>query len=586
MPGSPRDQCVRGPRPESGVGPVTIAARSSHHNTACGSQRRSAMREVSRQVTCVLLALVAAAAGVNAQSPSRSEAGAAPAQSELDSLGRSTPRGTVLGFLNAAREGDDSVASQFLDIDVFGQSGRTLAQQLFVVLDARLPARLSLLSDSPEGSRTNPLEPNQEVVGRIDGGSGPVEIVVSRINRKTGPVWLFSRPTLSKVPELYEEVLGSRGDSALTQFLSETRVGGARLFDWVVVILGVAVFYLSTTLLNRLLTRGVNWLWRRARPDSVLAVRDVLPLPAQLLLLALLGRWFLTSLLPLSLFVRQFWSYVSTLITVVAVAWLLILVNGRVERLVARRLPPASHSAATALLRVVRRAADVLVIFGAALATLRLFAIDPTPALAGLGVGGIAVALAAQKTLENVIAGASLVFDQAVRVGDSLKVGEVIGTVDHIGLRSTRIRTVDRTVVTIPNGQLANAILEVVSARDKYWFHPVVSLRIETTPEQLRQVVDGVERLLKQHPSVEGESVRARFFRIGSFSLDLEVSAYLRAHDWGHFLEVQQQLLLGVNEVVARAGTRIALPSQTMYAADASTRPDDVERGREHAGAR
>ena len=108
-----------------------------------------------------------------------------------------------------------------------------------------------------------------------------------------------------------------------------------------------------------------------------------------------------------------------------------------------------------ALLRLARRAVDVLIIFGGLLALLRMLAIDATPALAGLGVGGIAVALAAQKTLENVIAGASLIFDQAVRVGDSLKMGEVTGTVDHIGLRSTRIRTLDRTVVSIPNSQIA-----------------------------------------------------------------------------------------------------------------------------------
>ena len=108
--------------------------------------------------------------------------------------------------------------------------------------------------------------------------------------------------------------------------------------------------------------------------------------------------------------------------------------------------------AAASLVRLLRRGADAVVIFLGLLATLRLFAVDATPALAGLGVGGIAVALAAQKTLENVIAGASLIFDQAVRVGDTLKMGEFTGTVDHIGLRSTRLRTMDRTIVSIPNG--------------------------------------------------------------------------------------------------------------------------------------
>ncbi len=144
-----------------------------------------------------------------------------------------------------------------------------------------------------------------------------------------------------------------------------------------------------------------------------------------------------------------------------------------------------------------------------------------------LGVGGIAVALAAQKTLENVIAGASLIFDQALRVGDTLKMGEVFGTVDQIGLRSTRIRTLDRTIVSIPNGQIANATLETISARDKFWFHPVVTLRRDTTPDQLHDVVNGIRGMLGQDPSVDTESVRVRFFRLGAFSLDVEVVAYL-----------------------------------------------------------
>ena len=159
------------------------------------------------------------------------------------------------------------------------------------------------------------------------------------------------------------------------------------------------------------------------------------------------------------------------------------------------------------------------------------------------------MALAAQKTLENVIAGASLIFDQAVRVGDTLKMGDVVGTVDHIGLRSTRIRTLDRTIVSIPNGQIANASLETLSARDRYKFRHVVGLRYETTSDQLRAVVDSIQRLLDAHPSADRASVRVRFFQLGAFSLDVEV-CLLFARDWDHFLEMQEALLFKVTETV------------------------------------
>ena len=136
-----------------------------------------------------------------------------------------------------------------------------------------------------------------------------------------------------------------------------------------------------------------------------------------------------------------------------------------------------------------------------ALIALRYFGVDPTAALAGLGIGGIAVALAAQKTLENVIGGLSLIFDKAVRVGDSLKLGEAVGTVDSIGLRSTRIRTLDRTILSIPNGQMANVSLETLSVRDKCWFHHIVGLQYETTSAQMRHVIDAIRERLVTDPA-------------------------------------------------------------------------------------
>jgi MscS family membrane protein len=198
------------------------------------------------------------------------------------------------------------------------------------------------------------------------------------------------------------------------------------------------------------------------------------------------------------------------------------------------------------------------------------FGVNPTAALAGLGVGGIAVALAAQKTLENVIGGVSIIFDQAVRVGDSLKFAEMQGTVEDIGLRSTRIRTPDRTVVSVPNGQIANASLENISIRDKFWFHPNLSLRWETTASQMRSVLEALNNLLAQQPHIERDSIRVRFLRFGTSSLDVEVFAYFFARDWGHFLQIQQELLLQIMEIVQAAGTQMALQSHVVYPAAVS----------------
>lgn len=530
------------------------------------------LRQCGRSVAGAwVFALVWALANANAQSlPGAPSAAAPQVQTEApkDPLGRETPRGTVLGFLAAARDGEDEIARQYLNTRASGADARELTRQLFVVLDARLPARLTQLSDAPEGSRSNPLKPDQEIVGTITSGSGSVDVVVERVSRgSTGPIWLFSQATLASVPALHEEVTLGWDDLGLPRFLTGTRVGGIRLFEWVAVLLGLPIVYLLTVLLNRILKPVIRTLWRRLGRQSDLLDRNVLPTPVRLLIVAIALRWFLSAL-PLSLLVRQFWSNVASFFTIAGIVWLLILLNGEVEQLLRRRFPRSNVPAAASLVRLLRRVVDILLIFVGGLLLLRHYGVNLTPALAGLGVGGIAVALAAQKTLENVIAGASLIFDQAVRVGDVLKMGEVLGTVDHIGLRSTRIRTLDRTIVSIPNGQIANMSLETLSVRDKFWFHPVVGVRYETTAQQLRAVVDGIRRLLDEHRSVDRESVRVRFLRLGQFSLDVDVFAYVFARDYNHFLEIQEQLLFSVTEIVEAAGTKIAFPSQTMYLAN------------------
>jgi MscS family membrane protein len=220
---------------------------------------------------------------------------------------------------------------------------------------------------------------------------------------------------------------------------------------------------------------------------------------------------------------------------------------------------------AVSVLRLTRRTLDLLAFFGGVLILLWHFNLNVTAALAGLGVGGIAIALAAQKTLENVIGGISIIADRAVRVGDFVKVGAAMGTIEDIGLRSTRIRTMERSVVSIPNGQISNERLEDLSSRDKFWLHPILSLRYETTAAQMRSVLAAIRSLLLEHTHVEQNSVRIRFLRFGSSSLDVEVFAYIYALDFGAFLEIQEDLLLRIMDAVQAAGTRMAFPSQTTY---------------------
>ena len=229
------------------------------------------------------------------------------------------------------------------------------------------------------------------------------------------------------------------------------------------------------------------------------------------------------------------------------------------------------------MLRLGRQVADVLVVALGVLVALSYFGADPTAALAGLGIGGIAVALAAQKTLENVIGGFSLVFDKALRVGDVLKLGEIVGAVDQIGLRSTRIRTMDRTVVSVP-GQISTLNIETLSDRDKFWFRHVVGLRYETTPAQIRA---SSKKCAICSRAVELTSIRsASGSFVSAFSLDIELFACL--------LRARLEPVPRNPGVAAPAshgnrrtrGSQIAFPSQTLHLADDRARqlaPGDAD---------
>jgi MscS family membrane protein len=209
--------------------------------------------------------------------------------------------------------------------------------------------------------------------------------------------------------------------------------------------------------------------------------------------------------------------------------------------------------------------AKVLVLAMASVAVLSELGFSVASLVTGLGIGGLAVALAAQKTVENLFGAVSLGLDQPIREGDFVRVEDVTGTVEKVGLRSTRIRTLDRTLVSIPNGKLAEMRLESFSARDRLRLSCDVSLVYGTTAAQMRRVLAGLERVLRGHPRIWPEAVVVRLGRFGPSSLDIEVMAWFQTADWAEFQLIRQEVLLQFMEVVDGAGTSFAFPTRTVH---------------------
>lgn len=186
--------------------------------------------------------------------------------------------------------------------------------------------------------------------------------------------------------------------------------------------------------------------------------------------------------------------------------------------------------------------------------------------LAGLGIGGLAVALAAQKTLENLFGALALGADQPFREGDFVSAeGLLVGTVETIGLRSTRIRTLDRTLISIPNGKLAELRLESFAVRDRLRLACTLALVLETSEQQMRAVLSGLDRVLRAHPKLWPEGVTVRFKEIGAFSLNLDVNAWFDTIDWDEFMLIREETLIAFLRVIQDAGTALALPARQIH---------------------
>lgn len=239
--------------------------------------------------------------------------------------------------------------------------------------------------------------------------------------------------------------------------------------------------------------------------------------------------------------------------------------NGIAAAIIASpRIKPESIDAH--VIRITTRIVSLLVVFYLGVVAAQSLGVPLAPLLAGLGVGGLAVALAARPTLENLIGGVTLFADKPVRVGDFCRFGDKIGTVEEIGLRSTRIRTLDRTVVSVPNSQFSELQLENFAPRDRCRFSAVLQLRYETTPAQLRYVLARIRELLAAHPKVyKGPPQRARLVGFGDYSLNVEISTYADTTDWSEFLGIREDLFLRIMDIVKDAGTGFAIPTQTTY---------------------
>ncbi len=524
-------------------------------------------RMISRSAFWIVLALLFVSPAL-AQSPLATAAKPdTPAQqADEDPLGRTTPYGTVAGFIRGAKDNDYARAAQYLDTRKRGVAAEELAKQLRTVLDRGLKVDIDLISRKPEGDIQDESRATRERIGAVDTGAGKLEILLERIERHGEiPIWLFSSETLLLIPAAVEEIGSFNPEKYVPRILVDNKIASLPLYRLIGIIIGLALALGLGALVTRALIPLIRPLLRRMTGEEDDRTLRSIKAPLRLILISVAFRFF--STFSSSLQMRQFWTRVSVTVGILGMAWLLIKSSNIVAEFYTRSLRRRERPGKIALWTLVHRLFRTIVVLVTALVFLHRAGTDLTAILTGLGIGGLAIAFAAQKTLENLLGGVMIITDEPLRVGDFCRVADQMGTVEDIGLRSTRIRTLSRTVIAIPNGQLAVANVENLSLRDKFWFRHLIGVRYETTADQLRYVLAGIRTMLYSHPKVDRDGARIRFVGFGASSLDLEVFAYVTETEMAEFLHVQEDLLLRIMDIIAEAGTGIAFPSQTTYLA-------------------
>jgi MscS family membrane protein len=242
--------------------------------------------------------------------------------------------------------------------------------------------------------------------------------------------------------------------------------------------------------------------------------------------------------------------------------WLLFGVIDLVRAIRRERYLDRGRDDAAVLGRPMANALKLLVALMGALVWLSNMGVNISALLAGLGVGGIAMALALQKPIEDLFGAITLYSQRPVSTGDVCRYGLHFGRVEEIGLRSTRIRTQGNTVVSVPNSRLAYEDIENISARKSVWYQPLIRLRIDTTPDQIRSIVEQTKQMLLDDERVLNDVLRVQFRQFGEYSLDVKIHCYINTTDFTTYLTIAEDLNFRVLEIVHQAGASLALPGR------------------------
>ena len=474
--------------------------------------------------------------------------------------GQGTPLATLIGLRDAMRAKDYAAAGEYLDrryIDekVGDFSDETLIKAITYVWNRQNITDVTSVSDRPEGDLTDGLPEYRDQIGSVRLRDEEVPIYLQRIpDGRGGRIWKLSNATVARVPEMWDELGYSDAAISVSRLLPEFRFLGME--NWQIV--GFIVFFIVAwplaSLASYVLMRGALLIPNR----FPLGIKHFFRGPMRFFIFIFIARLMIDEL-GLSLTSRILLDssgvdYIA--FTVIIMGLLSLLRDYQI-----RKMQHAGNAHYVALLKPFTTIVKVFVVTIIALFWAKQAGYDMSTILEGLGVGSLAVALAAQKTLENVIGAITLYTARPVSAGDFCRFGNVKGTVEEIGLRSTIIRTMDRSMLVIPNSMFSSVEIENFSQRDRIRFFRRYQMQIPQSG-QMRHILEQIRQLAANSPHVINETISIRFETITDANAILRIDLGVDTTDFQKFLAVVEELNLGILDIADQAGTRFTGPAR------------------------
>jgi len=479
----------------------------------------------------------------------------------VDEFKRDTPAATIEAFLSTTTQRDYDTATNYLRLTKLPKgfdksNGPELARMLRILINQKLWIHLDELSNEYKGNLDDGLPNNLEFISSINTPEGTKNLYLRRYSDSSGKhAWQFSNDTVNNIPYLYSLYgYGVVGDH-LSKFFGDISILGIQLWQLIGIILLLFIGYLISYIITSILTRIIS----KKEHHLVNSILERLTRPIKLLLTITIAYFGIQHLSPgLSLKAllktKTFFFILIIWFTINFIDIMAILYRNRLENRGKLKLIAIIKPLATTL--------KILFVLFIALMWLNNVGFQVTTLLAGIGIGGLALALGAQKTIEDIFGAITIFTSSPVEIGDFCKFGDRLGTVEEIGFRTTRIRTLDNSVISVPNSQFSSMQIDNLSKREKYWYHPIIRLKHDTTTENIKSIRINITSMLTEHPKVSNDNIRVRFKEIGLISLDIEVFAYVMVNDYVSFLETAEELNFAIIDIISDAGAEFAVPMQ------------------------